>query len=79
MSLTVGTEVAVKDTYRDEKHTIPLVGTIEDIIPNGYPDENGHYDGVARYVVMFGDTDRMMPPGGEFLARALVPVERLGH
>jgi hypothetical protein len=73
MTLSIGTRVRIKDTYSDDDYSIPVVGTIEDIL---------NYDGVDRFVVMIdeeqikaaGHDPRMFPPGGEFTADRLTPV-----
>jgi hypothetical protein len=78
----MGTRVRIKDTYCDEACTIPLVGTVKDILDDGYPDEHGRFDGVTRYVVLIdeepvraaGHDPRMFPPGGEFSEDRLAPA-----
>jgi hypothetical protein len=67
MTLTIGTPVLVKDTYVDEDCSIPLTGTVKDILD---------YDGFDHFVVMFDEAtlDAGMPPGGEFSFDRLAPV-----
>jgi hypothetical protein len=66
-NLEIGTRVKIKDTYRDERRTIPLVGTIKDKFRR--PD----WGGAMAHVVMF-DEGEAGPPGGEFTADHLVAV-----
>jgi hypothetical protein len=71
----IGTRVSVRGAFLDEAMTEPVTGTIEDVLANGYPDENGHFDGLRRYVVMFDHTDPRLSPGGEFTAERLQPLD----
>jgi hypothetical protein len=63
--LKIGTAVRLKDAYYDEACTIPISGTVEDILD---------YGGLNRFVVMFNRDEPLLPPGGEFSVDQLVLV-----